>query len=68
MKIGDTEITRDMLPSVQAWQMNPDHIAQGMQDILMNKLGGRLMMPQMQDAGMMGTMQENQNQWNGDQK
>ena len=48
--------------------MNPDHIAQGMQDILMNKLGGGLMMPQMQDAGMMGTMQENQNQWNGDQK
>ena len=68
MRIGDTEVTRDMLPSVQAWQMNPDHIAQGMQDILMTKLGGGMMMPQQQDMGMMNSKEEGQNQWNGGQQ
>lgn len=69
MFIGDQEITRADMPAQIAWQnSNPDHIRQTIQDVLNMKLGGGMMMPQQQDMGMMGTMQENQNQWNGGQK
>ena len=63
MKIGDTEITRDMLPAMQAWQANPDHLRQSIQDVLNAKLGGGIMMPQQQDMGMMQTKEEGQQQW-----
>lgn len=63
MKIGDTEITRDMLPAMQAWQANPDHLRQSIQDVLNAKLNGGMMMPQQQDMGMMKTKEEGQQQW-----
>lgn len=63
MKIGDTEITRDMLPTMQAWQANPDHLRQSIQDVLNAKLNGGMMMPQQQDMGMMKTKEEGQQQW-----
>lgn len=68
MLLGDQNITRDMMPAMTAFQANPDHLRQSIQDVLNMKLGGGMMMPQQQDMGMMGTMQENQNQWNGGQK
>ena len=63
MKIGDTEITRDMLPSMQAWQANPDHLRQSIQDVLNAKLGSGMMMPQQQDMGMMNSKEESKSQW-----
>lgn len=68
MLLGDQNITRDMMPAMTAFQANPDHLRQSIQDVLNMKLGGGMMMPQQQDMGLMGTMQENQNQWNGGQK
>lgn len=63
MRLGDTEITRDMLPAMQAWQANPDHLRQSIQDVLNAKLNGGMMMPQQQDMGMMKTKEEGQQQW-----
>lgn len=63
MKIGDTEITRDMLPSMQAWQANPDHLRQSIQDVLNAKLSGGMMMPQQADMGMMNSKEESKSQW-----
>ena len=33
MQIGNQTITRDMLPTMQAWMLNPDHLRQAFQDI-----------------------------------
>lgn len=63
MRIGDEEITRDQMPAMQAWQMNPDHLRQSIQDVLNSKLNQGLMMPQTQDAGMMQAAQGGSNQW-----
>lgn len=63
MRIGDEEITRDQMPAMQAWQMNPDHLRQSIQDVLNSKLNQGLTMPQTQDAGMMQTAQGGSNQW-----
>lgn len=68
MQIGDQIITRDQMPAMQAWQMNPDHLRQSIQDVLNMKLGGGMMMPQQQDMGMMQTAQDSSNQWNGGQQ
>lgn len=64
MRIGDEEITRDQMPAMQAWQMNPDHLRQSIQDILNTKLNQDLTMPQTQENGMMQTAQGGSNQWN----
>lgn len=64
MRIGDEEITRDQMPAMQAWQMNPDHLRQSIQDILNAKLNQGLAMPQTQENGMMQTAQGGSNQWN----
>ena len=64
MRIGDEEITRDMMPAMQAWQMNPDHLRQSIQDVLNSKLNQGLAMPQTQDVGQMQTAQGGSNQWN----
>lgn len=64
MKIGDEEITRDQLPSMQAWMLNPDHLRQSIQDVLNAKMGQGVMMPQTQDNGQLQTAQGAQNQWN----
>lgn len=63
MRIGDEEITRDQMPAMQAWQMNPDHLRQSIQDVLNTKLNQGLMMPQTQDNGQMQTAQGGSNQW-----
>jgi hypothetical protein len=64
MRIGDEEITRDQMPAMQAWQMNPDHLRQSIQDVLNAKLNQGLAMPQTQENGMMQTAQGGSNQWN----
>lgn len=64
MKIGDEEITRESMPSMQAWQLNPDHLRQSIQDVLNAKIGQGIMMPQTQDNGQMQTAQGGSNQWN----
>lgn len=64
MRLGDEEITRDMMPAMQAWQMNPDHLRQSIQDVLNAKLAKGLAMPQTQDVGQMQTAQGGSNQWN----
>lgn len=64
MRIGDEEITRDQMPAMQAWQMNPDHLRQSIQDVLNTKLNQGLAMPQTQDNGQMQTAQGGSNQWN----
>lgn len=64
MKIGDEEITREQLPAMQAWMLNPDHLRQSIQDVLNAKLGQGVMMPQTQDNGQLQTAQGTQNQWN----
>ena len=63
MRIGDEEITRDMMPAMQAWQMNPDHLRQSIQDVLNMQTNKGLMIPQTQDSGMMQTAQGGNNQW-----
>lgn len=63
MRIGDEEITRDMMPAMQAWQMNPDHLRQSIQDVLNMQTNKGLVMPQTQDSGMMQTAQNRESQW-----
>ena len=63
MRIGDEEITRDMMPAMQAWHLNPDHLRQSIQDVLNMQTNKGLMMPQTQDNGMMQTAQGGNNQW-----
>lgn len=64
MKIGDEEITREQLPTMQAWMLNPDHLRQSIQDVLNAKMGQGVAMPQTQDNGQLQTAQGAQNQWN----
>lgn len=64
MKIGDEEITREQLPTMQAWMLNPDHLRQSIQDVLNAKIGQGVAMPQTQDNGQLQTAQGAQNQWN----
>ena len=64
MKIGDEELTREQLPAMQAWMLNPDHLRQSIQDVLNAKIGQGVMMPQTQDNGQLQTAQGTQNQWN----
>lgn len=64
MRIGDEEITREQLPAMQAWMLNPDHLRQSIQDVLNTKIGQGIMMPQTQDNGQLQTAQGTQNLWN----
>lgn len=64
MRIGDEEITREQLPAMQAWMLNPDHLRQSIQDVLNTKIGQGVMMPQTQDNGQLQTAQGTQNLWN----
>lgn len=65
MLVGDQNITREQMPTMQAWQANPDHFRQSIQDVLNAKLDGGMMMPQMSpdQMGMQGTKEEGANQW-----
>lgn len=64
MKIGDEELTRDQMPAMQAWMLNPDHLRQSIQDVLNAKISQGVMMPQTQDNGQLQTAQGVSNQWN----
>ena len=64
MKIGDENVTREQLPAMQAWMLNPDHLRQSIQDVLNTKIGQGVMMPQTQDNGQLQTAQGTQNLWN----
>lgn len=64
MLIGDENITREQMPAMQAWMLNPDHLRQSIQDVLNAKMGQGVMMPQTQDNGQLHTAQGTQNLWN----
>lgn len=66
MKIGDEELTRESMPSMQAWMLNPSHTEQGIQDVLDATLGSRIIQnPQMSadQAGLQGTSEIRNNIW-----
>lgn len=68
MKIGDEELTRESMPSMQAWMLNPSHTEQGIQDILDATLGSRIIQnPQMGvgQMGFQGTSEIRNNVWEG---
>ena len=68
MKIGDEEITREQLPAMQAWMLNPNHIEQGIQDILDATLGSKMIQnPQMGvgQMGLQGTSEVRNDVWEG---
>ena len=54
MKIGDEEITREQLPAMQAWMLNPSHTEQGIQDILDATLGSKMIQNPQTNPGQMG--------------
>lgn len=71
MQIGDTIITRDQMPTMQMWQMNPNHTEQGIQDILDMALGSKTIQnPQTspEQMGLQGTSEIRNDVWNGGQK
>ena len=66
MRIGDEELTRESMPSMQAWMLNPSHVEQGIQDVLDATLGSRIIQnPQMStdQAGLQGTSEIRNNIW-----
>lgn len=63
MLIGDENITREQMPAMQAWMLNPDHLRQSIQDVLNAKMGQGVMMPQTQDNGQLQTAQNREPQW-----
>lgn len=68
MKIGDENITREQLPAMQAWMLNPSHTEQGIQDILDATLGSKMIQnPQMGvgQMGLQGTSEVRNNVWEG---
>lgn len=68
MKIGDEEITREQLPAMQAWMLNPNHTEQGIQDILDVTLGNKMIQnPQMGvgQMGLQGTSEVRNDVWEG---
>ena len=70
MRIGDEEVTRESMPSMQAWMLNPSHTEQGIQDILDATLGSRIIQnPQISTGqmGLQGTSEIRNNVWEGQQ-
>ena len=68
MKIGDENITREQLPAMQAWMLNPNHTEQGIQDILDATLGNKMIQnPQMGvgQMGLQGTSEVRNDVWEG---
>lgn len=64
MRIGDQNITREDMPTMQAWKLNPDHLRQSIQDVLNNKLGVGLTPPPEGAASVQqGTMENRGSQW-----
>ena len=54
MRIGDEELTRESMPSMQAWMLNPSHTEQGIQDVLDATLGNRIIQNPQTGVGQMG--------------
>ena len=68
MRIGDEELTRESMPSMQAWMLNPNHTEQGIQDILDVTLGSKMIQnPQMGvgQMGLQGTSEVRNDVWEG---
>ena len=68
MRIGDENVTRDQLPAMQAWMLNPNHTEQGIQDILDVTLGNKMIQnPQMGvgQMGLQGTSEVRNDVWEG---
>ena len=68
MRIGDEEITREQLPAMQAWMLNPNHTEQGIQDILDVALGNKMIQnPQIGvgQMGLQGTSEVRNDVWEG---
>lgn len=68
MRIGDENITREQLPAMQAWMLNPNHTEQGIQDILDTTLGSKMIQnPQMGvgQMGLQGTSEVRNDVWEG---
>ena len=66
IRIGDEEITRESLPSMQAWMLNPSHTEQGIQDVLDATLGNRIIQnPQIgtDQAGLQATSEVRNDIW-----
>lgn len=66
MRVGDEELTRESMPSMQAWMLNPSHTEQGIQDILDATLGNRIIQnPQMGEGqmGLQGTSEVRNDIW-----
>ena len=54
MRVGDEELTRESMPSMQAWMLNPSHTEQGIQDVLDATLGNRIIQNPQMGTGQMG--------------
>ena len=70
MRIGDEELTRESMPSMQAWMLNPSHVEQGIQDVLTMSLGNKMIQkPQTNPGqmGMQGTSEIRNDVWEGNQ-
>ena len=68
MRTGDEDITREHLPAMQAWMLNPNHTEQGIQDILDVTLGNKMIQnPQMGvgQMGLQGTSEVRNDVWEG---
>lgn len=68
MRIGDENVTREQLPAMQAWMLNPNHTEQGIQDILDVTLGNKMIQnPQMGvgQMGLQGTSEVRNDVWEG---
>ncbi len=63
LKIGDEYITREDMPSMTAFDMNPDHLAQGIQDVLSMQLGMGMIPPQQQQNAANGTAEVRNDTW-----
>lgn len=61
MQIGDEVIDRNSMPSMTAFQANPDHLRQSIQDVLNMKLGQQMQMPQ--EVPQQGQMEQGNSQW-----
>lgn len=68
MRIGDENVTREQLPAMQAWMLNPNHTEQGIQDILDVTLGNKMIQnPQIGvgQMGLQGTSEVRNDVWEG---
>ena len=61
MIIGDEVIDRNSMPSMTAFQANPDHLRQSIQDILNMKLNQPIVQPQ--EVPQQGQMEQGNSQW-----